>query len=374
MDEPGVRALLDQLAGDDPPPTRVSIDLARRQGRTRLRWRRAGMAGAPVLAAAAVTAIVVTMSAGAGSPQVPAAGGSASASATPPASVSPSAGPSSSDAPRRFDPLTRYVYWGWLPPGQALVSGQTSAGEMYLTAGPRAGDVAWALDVYAGGRCTRSRQSLTCINRTAQLTEPLRPGPVVNGHPAFWARGHLTWQYARGAWAWLMGPDGGTITGRAEAARVAGTVRFGTAAGAPGLAWAAQLTGLPAGWRIATTTFGPQSGRLLVRQFELAVAAKRPVTPSVTVAPASARSTCYFYPHGQSARTVLNGQRVTVNHLAVDRGDPPVQQVCAARDDGLAVFVSEMGARPALSAVELFRDHLRLLGANPVNWAASPVR
>ncbi|HEY1642233.1 MAG TPA: hypothetical protein VGG35_16190 [Streptosporangiaceae bacterium] len=365
MDEPGVRAVLAEMAAGDAPRSRVSIELARRRGRARLRWRRAGLAATPVLAAGAVAAIVVTMSAGGSTLGVPAAGASGTASAAP----SPAPLPA---APRQFDPLVPYVSWGWLPPGQALVSGQTSPQHMYLTAGPKPGRASWSLDLYSGGQCHLRRSILSCVNGGSELSEPLQPGPVVDGRRAYWARGYLAWKYARSGWAWLMPASHHKVPDRADAVRVAGALRLGPAAGLS-LTWAAQLTRLPAGWQVGSTYFVPASGKLLVKQFDLAVPGHQASAPNLTVAPAAARSSCYFYPGRQSARRVINGDRVTVNHLFAVRGNPPIQQLCAARADQLFVFVSEAGTRPALSAVALFRDHLRLLGPDPANWAASPV-
>jgi hypothetical protein len=56
MIESQVRALFNQIADAEPGPSRVDIQLARRGGRARLRWRRACVAGTSVLATAAVAA------------------------------------------------------------------------------------------------------------------------------------------------------------------------------------------------------------------------------------------------------------------------------------------------------------------------------
>ena len=59
MTESRVRALFNQIADGEAGPLRVDTQLAFRRGRARLRWRRACLAGAPVLAAAA--AVVVAL-------------------------------------------------------------------------------------------------------------------------------------------------------------------------------------------------------------------------------------------------------------------------------------------------------------------------
>ena len=42
--------------------------------------------------------------------------------------------------------------------------------------------------------------------------------------------------------------------------------------------------------------------------------------------------------------------------------------LCAAIADGLSLSIGQQGAHPPISVASLFRDHLRLLGANPANW------
>jgi hypothetical protein len=55
MDETGARAVLERVAGDDAPPTRIDIALARRKGFTRLLWRLVAIVGVvPVIAVAGV--------------------------------------------------------------------------------------------------------------------------------------------------------------------------------------------------------------------------------------------------------------------------------------------------------------------------------
>ena len=62
MIEQQIRDLFAETAGREPPTrSQVDLDLARRQGRTRLRWRRAIVAGSSLLAAAAVTALLVAV-------------------------------------------------------------------------------------------------------------------------------------------------------------------------------------------------------------------------------------------------------------------------------------------------------------------------
>src|ERR1700722_2065734 len=59
MDEAGARALMERLSVTEPPPSLVNVGLARQHGARRLRRRRWGLAGAPLLAAARVAAVVL---------------------------------------------------------------------------------------------------------------------------------------------------------------------------------------------------------------------------------------------------------------------------------------------------------------------------
>ncbi len=99
MTESQVRALFNQIADGEAGPSRVDTQLALRRGRARLRWRRACVAGAPVLAAATAAAVALAVAAG---PARPGAG------------LAAGAGPA---APRQFSPLILNVSFGWLPAG-----------------------------------------------------------------------------------------------------------------------------------------------------------------------------------------------------------------------------------------------------------------
>jgi len=101
MDESGARALLERLSTTEQPPSRVDIGLARERGGTLLRRRRWALAGTPVLAAAAVVALVLgigTITGGGAGPGLP--------PAAPMLSVR-----------HPFNPLAPYAAFGWLPKG-----------------------------------------------------------------------------------------------------------------------------------------------------------------------------------------------------------------------------------------------------------------
>src|SRR5262249_13697712 len=101
MDEAGARALMERLSTTEQPPSRVDIGLARQPGSALLRRPRWALAGAPLLAAGAVVALVLGLGAitgGAGGPRIP-----------PVASATALRHP--------FNPLAPYAAFGWLPKG-----------------------------------------------------------------------------------------------------------------------------------------------------------------------------------------------------------------------------------------------------------------
>jgi hypothetical protein len=367
MDEERARSLLELVAADQPPPARVDVGRAREAGRRRLRWRQAGLAGTPALAAVAVAAIAFSAA------QVPPAGGQRPGGtitgAHPGRVIAQHVSP-----PLRFDPLVPYAAFGWLPRGVTLDGGQIAPTYAYLTAGHRA----WSLTVYVTGRCDKSAAQLLWQLRRRE--QPLMncstsdssgwTGPVgsvagtVDGRTAFWTTPatELLWPYARGSWAVLQLPH---RRDHRVALMIARHIRYAVAA-KPSIEFPAQLTGLPAAWKVGFTYFVADAGVLRASQYTLNAPGND--APSLTTDPATKHSTCYFYPHGQSARRTINGYKVIVNHL---RG--PIVQVCAAHADGLMVFISTYGTqRP--DAVALFARHLHLLGTSPAGWTVQPVR
>jgi len=374
MIEPQVRALFAEIADGEPARSPVDIQLARRRGRARLRWRRAGVAGTSVLAVAAVAALAV----GTGPIR--------------PGSSSPAAGPA---APRQFNPLIPYLSFGWLPAGNSLVAGDTNPEAMSLIAGRKVfAPSTWDLTVYAGGQCdlTGPARNLKCSTPaleglTARITGP---APAVRGHRAFWAGPDLVWQYAHGGWASLTLPYPNDIpkltsparleAAKRDAVKIASHVRYGAAT--PPLVFAAQLTGLPSQWRVGSVFYLPDARVLRASRFALTTG-----TPDLgadgglqyqtnlpyfsSIDPASPKSSCFRYPN-QSIVETINGHRVVLTHrfagTALSRHD-----LCAAHADGLTLFISQFGAHPPISLASLFRDHLRLLGANPANWTSRPI-
>jgi hypothetical protein len=243
---------------------------------------------------------------------------------------------------------------------------------MYVTAG-HSGKAVWSLTLYSAGRCTLSAapKELDCsYNASGGQAAPITGrAPDVRGHRAFWADGSLIWQYARGGWALL------NYGARHDALKVAVHVRYGPGA-APPIVFPAQLTDVPRTWQVSSVAYRPDAGALRASQYSLTAGAVvlaagsgeySSNVPGLTTDPATSRSSCHFYPDGQSVRRVVAGYKVIVDRW---RG---LQQLCAAHADGLGVFIDDAGSHPAIGAVALFGHHLRLLGTNPANWTKSPI-
>jgi hypothetical protein len=373
MTESQVRALFNQIADGEAGPSRMDTQLALRRGRARLRWRRACVAGAPVLVAAAVVAVAV-----AASPARPGAG-----------PVTAGAGPA---APRQFSPLIPNVSFGWLPAGESLISGGVRQTEVYLDAGSPSSFPGWELSVYARGQChlTGSASGLKCSTQaldgmTARFSER---APAVSGHRAFWAGPNLVWQYARGGWAGLNipVPSFGTLrhdtVTQGEAIKIAGHLRFEAAT--PPLVFPAQLTGLTSQWRISDVYYLPDAGVLGAESYMLATGNSHffphvgdqgiwTNAPYVQIHPAPRAGTCTPHdPATQNTSEIINGYKVVVKRMTA--GGHPEQELCAAHADGFWLSIIEFGPHPSISVASLFRQHLRLLGTNPANWTKNPIR
>jgi hypothetical protein len=366
MDETRVRGLLELAAAGQELPSRVDVELARSRGRRKLRWRRAGLAGA---SAAAVVAVIVAAAV------VPGSGGAA------PGRGRAAEAHAQVIAPRQFSLVSPYAAFGWLPPGDSLAGGTLSPNNVYLTAGPHS---AWALSVYTAGFCNltteqvlrqlgQSRQpQLNCANSAGGAVYPVTSVATaqVDGHTAFWTAKHvyLIWQYARHGWAAL---EPSRSAAARTAIKVASEVSYG-AAGSP-VEYPAQLVSMPTGWTLAYVHFAADSGVLRASEYQLTGTGPGADSPMLTTDPATPDSSCYYYPGGQSTRQTINGYRVTVNHLPAPQGSVPTQQVCAPNADGLMVFVSTYGRHASPNAISIFRRHMRLLGTDPAGWTSKPL-
>ena len=372
MTEPQVRALFNQIADGEAAPSRVDTQLALRRGRARLRWRRACVASAPVLAAAAVAVVALAVAAG--------PGGSGAGPAA--------AGPA---APRQFNPLIPYVAFGWLPAGQSLSQGGARRGEVFMLTGSASDALGWGLSVYARGQChlTSSGKSLKCAGETPLESATVRfsaPAPAVDGHSAFWAGTDLIWSYARGGWAWVNIPvsDFSTLqhdpVTQGQAIKIARHLRFGAAT--PPLVFPAQLTGLTGQWRISELHYQAAARALHVDTYTLTTGTSRFIphvgdqgiwtnAPYVDIHPSPRTGTCAPHdPATENTSEIINGYRVVVKRSSA--GGFPEHEVCAAHADGLWVDIIEFGRHPSIGVTSLFQQ-LRLLGTHIANWTRNPI-
>ena len=373
MSEPQIRALFTEIADAEPARSQLDIQLARGRGRARLRWRRACVAGTSVLAAVAAVVLAVSLGAfrlGSG----------------------PAPGPA---APRQFNPLVPYLSFGWLPAGNSLLAGGVRPEVTFLTAGRNIdSNATWNIEVYAAGQCHLSSPAgeLKCSTEALEgLTARISGrAPAVRGHRAFWAGPTLVWQYARGGWAGLLLPlkyDNPRATSAArheaqrEAVRIAAHVQYGVAAP---LVFPVQLAHLPSRWRVSSVYYLPDAGMLRASRFALGTGTPdlgadggleyQTSLPYVLVDPSTpSNSSC-----GRGASKIINGYRVVLTdqklRSVTGRDTITSQNLCAGHADGLALFLGQHGSRFPISVARLFRDHLRLLGANPANWTTKPIR
>ena len=372
MIESQLRELFSQLADGTPAPSRVDTQLALHRGRAQRRWRRARVAGAPVLAAAAVAAVVLAVLAGPFRPGAGPVGGT---------------GPL---APRQFNPLIPNVTFGWLPAGQSLSQGGVRRTEVYMVSASPSG-FGWGLNVYARGHChlTGSASGLTCPSQTLLGSSAQFSGraPAVGRHSAFWAGTALVWQYARGGWAWLTIPVSNFSALQQdkvlqnEAIKIAEHLRFRTAT--PPLVFPAQLTGLTSRWQMNDVHYQAGAGVLHADSYMLTTGTSRffphvgdlgiwTNAPYFDIHPSPPHGTCSPHdPATKNTSEIINGYRVVVKRSAA--GGHPEQELCGAHVGGLWVDIIEFGRHPSIGVVSLFRQHLRLLGAHPAGWTRDPL-
>ncbi len=385
MIESQVRALFTAIASSEPGASQVDTQLAHRRGRARLRWRRAGVAGTPVVAAVAIAAVVLAV--GAAAPHRHAG----------PVNTGPS-------APRQFSVLTPYLSFGWLPAGISMVEGGTGRQMVWLNAAPKLDSPPeWSVTVDAAGKChlttapsgTRTStapqpgpsipagaKELKC-STPAQKGYPLQitgRAPAVGGHRAFWggAKLYLVWQYAHNGWAEMTLPfiphnPAKRAAAQRDAVKIASQIRYGAAT--PPLLFPVQLTHLPSRWQVSSVTYVPDAGVLRASSYALGAGPPNlgadgglvyeTGLPYFDVNPPSfyGNPPCY---RGERGSKIINGYQVVVTNVIKE-------QLCAPRARGLIVVISEFGAHPAISVNSLFGHHLRLLGSNPAHWTSKPI-
>jgi hypothetical protein len=375
--EDQIRDLYRQVTDAEQPPAAVSIAEAQRRGRRLRRRRRFSAAAAPVVAAAVVAGIALAATLLAyvhrGEPVRP-----------------PIANPA--PAPGKFDPLVVNMSFGWLPPGEAALTGATGDVNGSLTVyqernlnlnsyTSRDANTRWRLSDYSRSICTfDSRHHRLLCNGQSFLSGA---APDINGHRAFWESSYgpqhpaLLWEYAPGYWAELVSM--GSQQSDQMLLRIARSVAFGGDATRP-VKFAVQLTGVPPRWRIGSTFVTRISGNWLALD-AIVTTGKRALwadaagtyngLPEVTtyVGGGNCNQWYQFAAHPKWRR--INGYQV---ETYTDPRDPSATSLCAPHANGLLVFES-LQARPhgpRVSLTALFQ-RMRVLGPKPSAWTTRPI-
>jgi hypothetical protein len=381
--ESDLRVLFKRQAAIELPPAPVSIPAARRTGRARLLRRRAVAFGSPVLAAAAVVAVVLAgLFAGPRSP-APTLGGPA--------------------APKIFNPLVPYAAVTWYPYRPGLVGSLGWHTGLLLKASSRSPAESTNVVLYAAGWCTLQSASLSCGSTPAGTrveTTLSGQAPDVQGQAAYWARyaggdlapfrppsgtQMLAFQYARGGWAVVQST--GTP---ADLLRVAASLRYGQTSP---LRFPFRLTGLPWAWsRVLSARFtqpgpgaqAPAENVLLLGSpaTRLGTAPRNTLTVLTgTQTIQGPRCRIKTAPVGQGSLSsqpsrpvacpseVINGYQVFLNTPP----EPGKQTLFSPDADGLYLYEQTTGPGPSPSPASVLADHLQLLGPDPANWTTAPV-
>jgi hypothetical protein len=383
--ESDLRVLFKRQAASELPAAPISIPAARRIGRARLLRRRAGAFGSPVLAAAAVVAVVLATGLFAAGPRQPATT------------------PGNAAAPESFNPLVPYATVTWYPYRPSLVGASDWRTAVLLRASTGSPAEATEVALYAAGWCTLKSASLSCGSTAsfdkAEMTVR-GPAPDVQGHAAYWTRyagGNLgrlrplagapetlAFQYARGGWAVVEST--GTP---ADLLRVAASVRYGQTSP---IRFPFRLTGLPSAWSDVLyaqfTQAGPGAQAPTADELLVGSAADRPgtgvrdaltmVTSTQTIkgphcttqtVPVGGSQSSQASQPVQCPSSVINGYQVFLNTPP----SPGKQTLFSPDADGLYVYENTIGPGPTLSPASVFAHHLQLLGPDPANWTTVPV-
>jgi hypothetical protein len=388
MLEQSIERFFREMADKEQPQSKISIQQALREGRTRLRRRRLLRAvGTPALAAAAVLAIAVS---GTG---LPAGSGSAS----------PQVGEYGKLVGGAFDPSYLAIGFGWLPAGYSVTSGETSPGADTLYA-YRAGGYNLSLWVYARNAChlMPARRRLACVlvgSGSGQLIA--RRGPVIDNHASWWladlaGQSTLAWEYAPESWAVVSAVSMPTSSaGAASMVRIARAVEYGQHVP---VRFASRFTSLPRGWRIVALTFDVNNdgaGRLpagvyLASSFSIARLRtispanspgliSSPNVPSIAVIRVRRQYQCNPLAGGKTRHVTIHGYLFLLSDLLQPGTHGEVLSelaLCRGHIDGLAatVFEAGVGTHPRLvfPPTEVM-ERLQLLGSKPANWVTNPL-
>jgi hypothetical protein len=393
MLETDLTTLFNLEAAAEPPAAQISLPAARRAARIRRSWHRTLVIATPVMAAAAVLAVV------AGATLL------TSGPAAPPRKTGPET-PSLAELRQGFDPTRLYASFGWLPRGTSFVSGETGRTEESVDV---QGGMISNLTVHQPGRCWLQHVSASLAETDLHCTDNSPPGgnreitgraPSIGGHPAYWATQNgmpiLIWPYVVGGWAelhyfscsasQLPANEGFRCIRAAEVVEVARHARVGYPTGS--IVFPAALTNVPTSWQVDTTGFTVQHGYLAAEGFQItagpvAMAPGSPVEPANTpylsfIPTAEERALTDAFCHGYDSFPgdrhphveIINGYRVLSGYVRAAYS--PTYQACSPDADGQLVFILQLGAHPPLSVTAIF-SRLHLLGTDSADWTTKPV-
>ncbi len=350
---------LDEMAGSDQPPARVSVTHAIRRARAQRRRQGLTAAGAPVLAAGAVLAIGLTgvIASGQTGPEARAGSGTTHA------------------APRAFNPLVPYVAASWLPHGGRLFSGLAWSGTFLLNYNGA------SVLVYAADQCVLRTPRLACgaMSAGTDADFTLRGvAPDVGSHTAYWvgrATGDLgfvlrpgtnavVFQYARDGWAVVS-----STSSPADVIRIAAHLRYGQTSG---IRLPVRLTALPTAWRHVEHALYFTPG-------------PTPLAPTLVLLDLSRHPTGqYAWPPDSLVLEVGVGNGLpetcskTYQCAVVDGyqvylvGWTGSHGLIVPRADGLHLQIAVDGPQ-LLTPVDVLAHHLQLLGPNPAHWSTHPI-
>ena len=363
MLEQSLRKLFEQQAEAEPPPGRFTVAAVLREGRLRRRRRRIGTVGAPVLAASATLAVILS---------------AALPTAIPGHGRHPA---SSADAiPREFNLTQVYAKFGWLPARSHLTSGYTSPlVEVLGFTAPRITlrNDQQALTVQARGSChvqhfPGSLFSLICV--PGSRFDAAARAPDINGHRAFWTsdRTTLIWEYGPNAWAFL---ENGSPMPAATGLRIADGIEFGQHVP---IKFASRLTS--GHWQVLIVQFQPNQGIDLATEYfvaesgtlskinrEEANGATRDLGDIITT-PHTAGESCGIPKSWPEEHLKIHGYKFT---LVTEKGTQ-WHLLCGPDEDGLFVKIYVNGSNPPVTPAG-FMERLQLLGTNPADWVTNPL-
>jgi hypothetical protein len=374
MLEESIERAFREMADQEQPHSRISIQQALGEGRTRLRRRRLTRAvGTPALAAAAVLAIVI--------PTTSLPTGSHSAKHQ---SVAPSATATS----RHFSALSAYATFGRLPAKEPVVPGQRKAyaelntwGQMEATS-EILNAKAWELTAYAVGKCNRLGDHIDCGfgngGHACGFDAYIQArAPAIDGLQAYWAYDQgsrnypgthcLTWEYRPGGWAYLQNAGAVIHPSKHLVVRVARGVRFGGRQ--PSFKFAAQFRNLPGKWRpVLPTGFSLLHSALLAGGYTIKDG-KTALDIGLNFSSPKHNKCLGTKP----VCRVINGYYVTViKYPPMTEGGPPLFALWAPDADYTFVSIGLVTHKHIGLLYTMF-SHLKMLGSNPADWTTRPI-